>query len=94
MRNKIIPYNPKLKNYARALRKRGTLADFYCHELQLAIEIDGISHDDKFEYEQMREHKLRSLGVNLIRFDDEDVKTETEAVLQALKKRIKQIEKE
>ena len=123
MRNKIIPYNPKLKNYARALRKRGTLAevilwqcikrkaiygyefhrqvpidnyivDFYCHELKLVIEIDGISHDDKFEYDQMREHKLKSLGVNLIRFADEDVKSETEAVLQALKRRIKKIEKE
>ena len=123
MRNKIIPYNPKLKNYARALRKRGTLAevilwqcikrkaiygyefhrqvpidnyivDFYCHELKLVIEIDGISHDDKFEYDQMREHKLKSLGVNLIRFADEDVKTETEAVLQALKRRIKNIEKD
>jgi very-short-patch-repair endonuclease len=35
----------------------------------------------------MREHKLISLGVNLIRFADEDVKTETEAVLQALEEK-------
>jgi very-short-patch-repair endonuclease len=36
---------------------------------------------------------LKNLGINLIRFADEDVKTETEAVLQALKRRIKKIEK-
>jgi very-short-patch-repair endonuclease len=25
------------------------IVDFYCHELMLAIEIDGISHDFKYE---------------------------------------------
>ena len=73
MRNKIIPYNPKLKLLARELRKNSTLSevllwqnikqrgygvqfhrqvpmldyivDFYCHEIGLAIEIDGSSHE-------------------------------------------------
>ena len=77
MKNKIIPYNPKLKEFARQLRKNSTLSevllweklkqrsmgvqfhrqvplleyivDFYCHELQLAIEIDGVSHDFKYD---------------------------------------------
>jgi len=117
MRNKIIPYNPKLRKYARELRKKGTLAevilwkyiqrkaikgyefhrqvpidnyivDFYCHELQLAIEIDGISHDGKFEYDQKRQKRLEELGVKVIRFPDEDVRNETNSVLEALYKEI------
>lgn len=72
MKNRIIPYNPRLKELARNLRKQGILSevllwkhiqkkslgvefhrqvpldeyivDFYCHELMLAIEIDGNSH--------------------------------------------------
>ncbi|MGV2481542.1 UNVERIFIED_CONTAM: DUF559 domain-containing protein, partial [Salmonella enterica subsp. enterica serovar Weltevreden] len=73
MKNKILPYNPALKELAQRLRKQGILSevllwkkiknkslgvefhrqvpldnyivDFYCHELMLAIEIDGNSHD-------------------------------------------------
>ena len=72
-RNKLIPYNPALRQLSRKLRKESTfseillcqkikwkalgvefhrqvpvnkyIVDFYCHELMLAIEIDGSSHD-------------------------------------------------
>ncbi len=72
-RRKIIPYNPKLKEFARQLRNNSTkseiylwkhlkgkqmmgydfhrqkpldnfIVDFFCHELMLAIEIDGYTH--------------------------------------------------
>ena len=102
MRNKIIPYNPKLKEYARQLRNNSTLSevllwqniknkalgiqfhrqvplleyivDFYCHELQLAIEIDGDSHLYKYEYDCKRQGELEQQGVRFIRFSDADVK--------------------
>ncbi|MFH1252456.1 MAG: endonuclease domain-containing protein [bacterium] len=120
MRNAIIPYNPKLRKYARELRKKGTLAevilwkyikhkaikgyefhrqvpiddyivDFYCHELKLAIEIDGISHDNKLRYDRRRQKRLEELGVNVIRFSDEDVRNQTESVLEVLKNEIDKI---
>ena len=88
MKTKIIPYNPKLKRYARELRKTMTLSevllwkelkqkqilgydfdrqrpideyivDFYCKELNLAIEIDGITHHNrlaKLKIEQDRKN--------------------------------------
>jgi len=34
------------------------IVDFYCHELMLAIEIDGNSHNDKFNYDMNRQMKL------------------------------------
>ena len=50
------------------------IVDFYCHELMLAIEIDGSSHDEKQDYDQNRQIILENLGVKFIRFKDIDVK--------------------
>jgi very-short-patch-repair endonuclease len=30
------------------------IVDFYCHELRLAIEVDGSSHEGKYEYDLQR----------------------------------------
>ncbi len=102
MKNKIITYNPKLKEYARQLRNNSTLSevllwqkiknkalgvqfhrqvplkeyivDFYCHELMLAIEIDGDSHLYKYNYDKKRQGELENLGITFLRFSDFDVK--------------------
>jgi len=113
MRNKIIPYNPKLKQIARMLRKNSTLseillwqeirnkvmmgyqfhrqvpinefiADFYCHELKLVIEIDGDSHDFKYTKDRKRQEKLESLGVRFLRFEDLVVKQSMGYVLDEI----------
>ena len=102
MKHKIIPYNPKLKEYAKELRKNSTLSevllwqqiknkalgvqfhrqvpmleyivDFYCHELMLAIEIDGDSHLYKYEYDIKRQGELEKEGVVFLRFTDLEIK--------------------
>jgi very-short-patch-repair endonuclease len=50
------------------------IVDFYCHELQLAIEVDGDSHDEKMDYDQQREKELNAYGIMILRFEDLDVK--------------------
>lgn len=96
----IIPYNPKLRELARKLRKTMTfsevklwnelkngqlmgydfdrqrpignyIVDFYCKDLLLALEIDGITHqDEKVMYkDKIRQSELESMGVCFIRFD-------------------------
>ena len=120
-RNKIIPYNPKLRQYARHLRNNSTLSeillwkqikgkafgfefhrqvpidefivDFYCHELMLAIEVDGNSHDDKYDYDVKRQDKLEKLGIKFIRFDNLEVKRDMFNVLLELQHKIEDIEK-
>ncbi|MBN1408829.1 MAG: endonuclease domain-containing protein [Calditrichaceae bacterium] len=69
------------------------IVDFYCHELLLAIEIDGSSHNDKFEYDKERQFKLENLGVEFIRFNDSDVKQNMAAVLTMLADKINEIRK-
>lgn len=60
------------------------IVDFYCCELSLAIEIDGTSHNEKIEYDRIRQIKLESLGVNVLRFTDWDVKKNLSGVVMAI----------
>ena len=60
------------------------IVDFYCHELSLAIEIDGISHDEKMEQDHERQERLESLGVSFLRFSDLDVKRNLSGVVQTI----------
>lgn len=60
------------------------IVDFYCPDLSLAIEIDGISHDEKYIYDQERQKILESLGVNFLRFTDREVKTNLQGVMMTI----------
>lgn len=48
------------------------IVDFYCHELNLAIEVDGSSHDSwcAQRYDKHRQESLEKYGVHFIRLDD------------------------
>ena len=62
------------------------IVDFYCHELQLAIEIDGDSHyhEDKYVYDLKRQRSLEYWGVKFLRFDDSDIKQKMNWVLEEI----------
>lgn len=53
------------------------IVDFYCKDLMLAIEVDGSTHyhDDQPERDAKRQERLESLGVRFLRFDDSDIKS-------------------
>ena len=60
------------------------IVDFFCYELMLAIEIDGETHNYKVKKDQTRQNRLESLGINLLRFLDIDVKRNMNGVLLTL----------
>ncbi|WP_445452783.1 endonuclease domain-containing protein [Flavobacterium sp. 25HG05S-40] len=64
------------------------IVDFYCHELMLAIEIDGDSHQFKYEYDATRQGELEKLGVTFLRFSDIDVKKNMFSVLLSIEQTI------
>lgn len=68
------------------------IVDFYCHELRLAIEVDGSSHDDKQDYDLRRQRKLERLGVRFLRYDDDDVKKGIREVMRVLQDVISELE--
>ncbi len=63
------------------------IVDFYCHELMLAIEVDGFSHDNEevFTRDKKRQRELEKYGVKFLRFDDADVKSSIENVVESIK---------
>ncbi|GAB6274707.1 MAG: hypothetical protein STSR0004_15710 [Peptococcaceae bacterium] len=61
------------------------IVDFYCKNLGVVIEIDGISHDGKIEYDLERDAYLKGLGLKVIHISDLDVKKNLEGVIEFLK---------
>jgi very-short-patch-repair endonuclease len=55
----------------------------------LVIEVDGNSHNDKYNYDMNRQAKLQDLGVKFIRISDVDVKKNIYGVLGALENKNK-----
>ncbi len=84
----------KLKGYQFNRQKPigNYIVDFYCSKLGLVIEIDGISHNTKIDKDMRRQKVLESYGLNVIRFNDLDVKKELDAVLRSILIAIERIE--
>jgi very-short-patch-repair endonuclease len=57
------------------------IVDFYCHSARLAVELDGGVHDEGRERDQERDHDLRSLGINILRFPNRRVLSDMAGVL-------------
>ena len=114
-----LPYNGKLINTAKALRKNMTpqekylwydflkdypvrfqrqkviksfIADFYCHEAKLIIEIDGSQHytEQGLAYDEERTGLLKEFDLKVIRFSSYDVNTNFEGVCTEIDETVKE----
>ena len=116
MPNKIPPYDPKLKELARKLRKNMTLGevllwqeirnrklgfqfhrqvpikifivDFYCHELQLVIEVDGSTHDhpEVAVSDLERQNEIEKEGIQFLRFEEKEVRKNLANVIKVIER--------
>jgi very-short-patch-repair endonuclease len=66
------------------------IVDFYCKDLMLAIEVDGLSHNHEkaVAEDEIRQQKLESLGVKLLRFSEAEVKHDRFNVLRTIETKI------
>jgi very-short-patch-repair endonuclease len=62
------------------------IVDFYCHELLLAIELDGGVHSksEVVERDEGRQYELENLGLRVIRFNNEEVLNNIDNLLSTL----------
>jgi very-short-patch-repair endonuclease len=69
------------------------ILDFYCHEHLLGIEVDGSVHEneDAKEYDLNRTAELETLGITIIRFNNEEVLNDLNEVLQKIQFEVKLI---
>lgn len=68
-----------LRNYPIRFQRQKTIdnyiVDFYCHKAKLVIEIDGSQHynEAKALLDNKRTAKLNSLGLDVLRFSNNDI---------------------
>ncbi len=111
-----VNYHPKLKEFARKLRKNSTrseiklwhhlkgkkmigydfhrqkpidnfIVDFFCNKLKLVIELDGYTHtfEEVVDKDELKQEKLKELGISVLRFRDEDVMKNMDGVLNVIR---------
>jgi len=63
------------------------IADFYLHEAKLVIELDGNYHtqEEQKEYDFGRTYEMKELGIQVLRFTNNEVLKDIEKVLQTIK---------
>ena len=64
------------------------IADFFCYEDKLVIEVDGAHHKHQKMKDDLRTKVINLFGIKVIRFNNEEVQKCTERVLEEIKKHL------
>jgi len=101
LRKEITPQEKilwqKLRNSSLGYRFRrqhsigNFIADFFCAEKRLIIELDGSQHLDSMEHDQERTNYFESLGIKVIRFWNNEVNTNINGVLMKIEEELEQL---
>lgn len=69
------------------------VADFYCHQLKLVLELDGSVHEGRMNenYDEVRTERISESGITVIRFKNDEVVKNINYVLGEIRRKIKDI---
>ncbi|MBX9782562.1 MAG: endonuclease domain-containing protein [Chitinophagaceae bacterium] len=62
------------------------IADFYCAEKKLVVEIDGGIHENQKDYDEARDLAMKEYGLEVMRFKNEMVEKNMSWVLEEIRK--------
>ena len=98
LRKRMTPAEKKLWKYLRNRQLKNLkfrrqhpiqyyVADFYCHEVRLVIELDGGIHRRKQvkERDENRQAEIERFDLNVLRFKNEQVTEDVEGVLEVIR---------
>ncbi len=60
------------------------IVDFYCHAAKLVVEVDGPIHETSIEDDSNRQAYLENIGLNVLRFKNDEVMTSLPTVLNVI----------
>lgn len=66
--------------------------DFFCFEKSLVIELDGGHHSEQTEHDDKRTSWLEANGYTVLRFWNNQIMNEIDAVLEAILKELEAVE--
>ena len=95
MRRNLTPEEKLLWQHLRANRLSGFhfrrqqvidgfIVDFYCHAAGLVIEVDGDVHEKQIEYDAERDRALSMRDLRILRFRNEEIRSNLEGVLNRI----------
>lgn len=61
------------------------IADFFCYEEKLVIELDGLVHKYRLKEDNLRTDVINALGLRVIRFKNEQIENNLTQVLEEIK---------
>ena len=100
LRREMTPHERKLwylflRTYpVKVYRQRiieSYIVDFYCASAALVIEIDGSQHyeENGLSSDQIRDHRLKELGLTVLRFSNRDIDRRFFAVCEMIDNTVK-----
>ena len=68
------------------------IVDFYCHDAKLAVELDGSQHYEELTQiaDAERSASINKLGIEVVRFPNNEVMQKFPSVCQEIDKRVKE----
>jgi len=98
LRNHLTPAEAKLWTYlqksqlGQKFRRQHSvelyILDFYCPQSKLAVELDGDHHytTEAHHYDKRRDSFLQTLGIRVLRFENDDVFNKLPDILNSISK--------
>jgi very-short-patch-repair endonuclease len=92
LRREMTPAECRLWQFLRAARLEGYhfrrqqiidkyIVDFYCHQADLVVEVDGGVHQEQEEYDRRRDETLIGRGLTVLRDTNQEVNQNLSGVL-------------
>ena len=89
MRDGLDVFEPEGIHFDHSVALHGYIADFYCTDLQIVLEVDGGYHRGRLKYDTRRDYHLRKLGIRTLRFTTTQVRQDMPAVIDTIRKYIR-----
>ncbi len=80
------------RQYPMALDGANIIVDFICRKLKLIIEVDGYSHNFKYEEDKIRDEKLRTKGYSVLRFSESRIRYDIDNVIAEIEVKIEELQ--
>ncbi|HEX2935501.1 MAG TPA: DUF559 domain-containing protein [Bacteroidales bacterium] len=95
----IILWNKVLKNkqqlgfqFLRQFAIENYIVDFICRKVKLIIEIDGYSHNFKYEKDLKRDENLSNLGYKVLRFQEKEINQNLGNIIRTIQQYLRNLE--
>ncbi len=81
------------RQFTLQLQNKNIIVDFICRKLKLIIEIDGYSHNFKYDKDVKRDEELNSLGYKVLRFTEHEIKYDLNNVVRSIEYEISNLKR-